>query len=266
MIEPWILPPALALIAAVLALGPLGTQVLQRGVVFIDLAIAQAAAAAALAATLIGDHPSWWIIHGASTLGALLMAGAVALLSRRWPALREALIGLVYVACASLALLTASHDPHGAEHLHALLAADVLWSDWNQAAVLGVCALVVLALGRRLDKDRWFFPVFAVVASIAVQTLGLFVVFAALITPGLWQRRLHTRKAIAVAIAGAACFSGLALSWVLDAPSGPWVALSLALTGVMSALVPGMIRSDTSALRRPTADPSAPSASTRRID
>jgi zinc/manganese transport system permease protein len=241
----WLLTPALALALAVLALGPLGVQVLRRGVVFIDLAIAQSAAAAALAAVTLADHPPWFITQGAATLGALVVAGAVALLSRRWPPYREALIGLIYVASASLALLTAHQDAHGAEHLHALLAADVLWSDPKQVSALAACALVVLASRRLLDRDVWFFPIFAIVTSVAVQTLGLFVVFAALITPGLWQRGLGRHPAIAHAVSVAACAAGLALSWILDAPSGPWVALSLALAGVMSAFRAGiMVRTD----------------------
>lgn len=241
----WLLPPVLALALGVLALGPLGEQVLRRGVVFIDLAIAQAAAAAALAAVTLADHPPWFVTQAAASLGALLVAGTVALLSRRWPQYREALIGLVYVASASLALLTAHQDPHGAEHLHALLAADVLWSDEKQVVVLALCALGVLLTRRRLVRDAWFFPVFALVTSMAVQSLGLFVVFAALITPGLWQHRLGARPAVALMVAAAACTLGLALSWKLDAPSGPWVALCLALAGVASAFWTGIISRST---------------------
>lgn len=237
----WILPPLLALAAAVLALGPLGAQVLKRGVVFIDLAIAQAAAAAALAAVTVADHPPWFVTQAAATLGALLVAGGVALLSRRWPEYREALIGLIYVASASLALLTAHQDAHGSEHLHALLAADVLWSDWPQALALGGCAILVLMTRRRLDQDVWFFPVFAGVASVAVQSLGLFVVFAALIAPALWQRRLAGRRALALVLSAGSALLGLSLSWLLDAPSGPWVALSMAAVGLSSAFVGGRI-------------------------
>jgi zinc/manganese transport system permease protein len=237
----WLLLPVLALALAVLALGPLGEQVLRRGVVFLDLAIAQAAAAAALAAVTLADHPPWFVTQAAASLGALLVAGAVALLSRCWPQYREALIGLVYVASASLALLTAHQDAHGAEHLNALLAADVLWSDEKQVGTLALGALIVMITRRRLGRDAWFFPVFALVTSMAVQTLGLFVVFAALITPGLWQHRLGARPVVALMIAAAACGVGLAMSWGLDAPSGPWVALCLALAGVASAFWTGII-------------------------
>jgi zinc/manganese transport system permease protein len=231
--EWWLLPPVLALVAGVLALAPLGAQVLRRGVVFIDLAVAQAAAAGALVAMALGDHPPWWVSQATAAAGALLAAGVVATLARAWPAHREALIGLVYVLGACAALLTARQDPHGAEHLHALLAADVLWSDWPQVAVLAACAAAVGLARHRLGQDTLFFVTFALVASLAVQALGLFVVFAALIAPGLWQRA-GFGAATATTAAIAAALGGLAASWWLDAPSGPLVALSLALFGVAS--------------------------------
>jgi zinc/manganese transport system permease protein len=236
MLDSWFLPPILALAAGVLALAPLGTQVLHRGVVFVDLAVAQAAAAAALAAMALGQHPSWIVTQLTAATGALLAAGLVAILARTWPEHREALIGLVYVACACVALLVARADAHGAEHLHALLAADVLWSDWPQVIILTVCASGVAIVGSaRLARDGWFFAVFALVASLAVQVLGLFIVFSALIAPGLWHRAGLGMSA-ATGIALAAAMVGLAGSWVLDAPSGPLVALSLALCGAASSL------------------------------
>lgn len=235
MTEAWFLAPLAALLFGVLALAPLGHQVLARGVVFIDLAVAQAAAAAALWAATAIDHPEPWLTQLLATAGALAAAGAVALLTRRWPAQREALIGLLYVAGASAALLGARQDPHGRERLSELLAADVLWASWPQVAVLAACTVAVALAGRRLQRDGVFFPVFALVASLAVPALGLFVVFAALIAPALW-RRAGAGAATATALALAACAAGLGASWWLDAPSGACVALGLAGCGAASAL------------------------------
>jgi len=231
----WFLLPVAALLLGVLALAPLGHQVLERGVVFIDLAVAQAAAAAALWVGSFVDHPDWLTTQALAVAGALTCAGAVALLSRRWPGQREALIGLLYVLGASVALLGARQDPHGRERMSELLAADVLWAQWPQVAVLVACATVVLLLGHRLARDGIFFPIFAMVASLAVPVLGLFLVFAALIAPALWQRAGASR-ALAWTGAMAACGAGLAASWGLDAPSGACVALALSAFGAMSAL------------------------------
>ena len=114
VIHGWFFWPAAALVAGVLALAPLGAQVLARGVVFIDLAVAQAAALGVMVANALFDHPGSLPSQAAATAGALLCAGLVATVVRRWPAQREALIGLVYVAGATGALLAARAGRFGA--------------------------------------------------------------------------------------------------------------------------------------------------------
>lgn len=230
----WYLTPMAALLLGLLALAPLGTQVLARGVVFIDLAVAQAAAAAALWVAAVVDHPNAWTTQAMATTGAMACAAAVAWLSRRWPQQREALIGLLYVFGASMALLGAGQDPHGRERLSQLLAADVLWADWPQVMVLGACAAAVALSRRWLPRDAVFYPGFALVASLAVPVLGLFVVFAALIAPALWQRS-GVQAWLAGLGAVLASALGLLASWVLDVPSGAAVALSLSAFGVLGA-------------------------------
>ncbi len=230
MIEFWFLAPAAALLAGLLALAPLGAQVLRRGVVFIDLAVAQAAAAAALAIAALVDHPGWWTTQAAALAGALLAAALVAVLARRAPQQREALIGLVYVACACAALLAARGDPHGRERLGELLAADVLWAGWPQVAVMAGAALLAGLLRPWLARDAVLYPLFALAVSLAVPVLGLFVVFAMLIAPALWNGgRLATAGSLAAIVLG------LAVSWAADLPSGACVALSLAAFGAASA-------------------------------
>ncbi|MFM2449073.1 MAG: hypothetical protein RIS44_1523 [Pseudomonadota bacterium] len=234
----WFLAPALALCLGVLALAPLGAQVLSRGVVFIDLAVAQAAAAASLWAGAWIDHPSMLETQGIAAAGALACAALVAALARRWPAQREALIGLVYVVGASLALLGARQNPHGRERLAELLAADVLWSGWWQVGALAVCAVLMTLLQRLsahwLRRDAVFYIAFALVASVVVPVLGLFVVFVALIAPALWWRS-GAAWWLAVSSTMVAAALGLSLSWWFDAPSGACVALALGAWGVASA-------------------------------
>jgi zinc/manganese transport system permease protein len=236
--DSWFLAPTLALLAGLAALAPLGVQVLARGVVFIDLAVAQAAAAAGLAAGALVDHPAPLVTQAWAAAGALLCAGLVAVLVRRWPQQREALIGLVYVTGASVAVLAARADPHGRDRLLELLAADLLWADWSQASLLAAVAVGVVTLqrlgARVLGHDGGFYPVFALVASIAVPVLGLFVVFVALIAPALWVRR-GWALGLALAAAATAGALGLLASWAWDAPSGACVALALALWGAASA-------------------------------
>jgi zinc/manganese transport system permease protein len=169
---------------------------------------------------------------------------------RRWPGQREALIGLLYVLGASIALLGARQDPHGRERMSELLAAHMLWARWPQFAVLLGCAVAVLLLGGRLARDRVFFPVFAAVASLTVPVLGLFLVFAALIAPALWQRA-GASPTVGRLGAVAACGGGLAASWTFDAPSGACVALALSTFGSLSAVRGGAIPQPASSLARP---------------
>jgi zinc/manganese transport system permease protein len=259
MLDAWFLAPVAALLFGVLALAPLGAQVLARGVVFIDLAVAQAAAAAALWVGAFVDHPDWITTQALAVAGALACAGAVAGLSRRWPGQREALIGLLYVLGASIALLGARQDPHGRERMTELLAADVLWAQWPQVAVLATCAAAVLALRARLARDGVFYSVFAAVTSLAVPVLGLFLVFAALIAPALWQRA-GVAGPLAWAGGAAACALGLAASWLLDAPSGACVVLALSAYGLLSVARGGARARDRHAIGTPAEGRQAPPA------
>jgi zinc/manganese transport system permease protein len=206
------------------------------GVVFIDLAVAQAAAAAALWAAAIVDHPDHWTTQGLALAGGLVCAGTVAWLSGRWPKQREALIGLLYVLGASAALLGARLDPHGRERMAELLAADLLWAQWPQVAALGVCAAAVALVGRRLHRDRWFLPALRWRGQRRGAGAGLVPGLCAADRPRLVGARRHDTRARALLAGIAAGLLGLASSWVLDAPSGACTALALAGFGLASSL------------------------------
>lgn len=235
----WLAAPAAALLAATLLLVPLGAQVLARGVVFIDLAVAQVAACGVLAAGMLVEGASPALGAAAAAGAALAGSGLVWWLARRWPQQREALIGLVYVAGSAASVIAVAFDPHGRERLAALLAADVLWVPWPAVMLLASGAALVIGLAtagsRLLKRDALFYPLFALALSVAVQTLGLYLVFALLIGPALWSRRGAKLPAVLLAGAGA-CAVGMAISWALDWPSGASVAACLCMLGLLSAL------------------------------
>lgn len=231
----WVVAPGAALSAACVLLVPLGVQVLARGVVFIDLALAQVAATGALIMSMLVEHPSLWVTSASAA--ALTGAALVWWLARRWPQQREALIGLVYVTGAGLSVIAAGFDPHGRERLAALLAADVLWAPWPGAALLGAGAVVILVLSASgaLRFDAVFYPAFALALSAAVPVLGLYLVFALLIAPALWTRR---GASLRCSVAGALLVSGtgLGVSWAWDLPSGACIATALCIVGLSAAL------------------------------
>ncbi len=232
----WLAAPAAALLLASLVLVPLGAQVLARGVVFIDLAVAQIAACGVLAAGAMVEEPGAVLSAVAAAAAALLGSAGVWWLARRWPEQREALIGLVYVAGAGVSVIAVAFDPHGRERLTRLLAADVLWVPWSAVLLLAAAAAAVGALSLRaglLRRDAVFYPAFALALSVAVQTLGLYLVFALLIGPALWTMRgVALGKAVVLGVA--ACLAGMGVSWALDWPSGASTALALCALGILA--------------------------------
>src|SRR5687767_7924931 len=122
-----ILWPALAAGLLVVATHvPLGIRVLERGIVFIDLAVAQFAALGVVVAVWAGLAPEGAAVQAAA-LGAAL-AGALALnwSERLWPEVQEAVIGVAFVLAANAAILVLAANPHGAEHLKELLTGQIL--------------------------------------------------------------------------------------------------------------------------------------------
>jgi zinc/manganese transport system permease protein len=218
---------------------PLGMQVLRRGIVFIDLAVAQVAALGVLVAGSLTTNATAASVAGMGA--ALAGAGLVAALSRAWPERREALIGLVYVAGAVGALLWVSADPHGGQKLASLLAGDVLWVLPGQLVGLAGATALFLLLHRVKGETFWngaaFYPAFAVLVSLSVPLLGLYLVFATLIVPALAVTAGRLRHVLAGLVMGGFAYgAGLLASLVWDLPSGPCVVLALMAGGMLVAL------------------------------
>jgi zinc/manganese transport system permease protein len=217
----------------------LGVQVLKRGVVFIDLAIAQIAALGVMiAAALVHDH----LVAGlGGAAAALAGAGLVAWLSRRFPDLREAMIGLVYVGSAVLAVLWISVNPQESHQLATMLSGDVLWVTWPGLAPLAIVTLPFLLLHAfghgSLTVGRGFYPWFAILVSLSVPLLGLYLVFATLIVPAIVSATRPGLSWTRIVVMGTVAYAlGLLASLSWDLPSGPCVVLALILVGAGSGL------------------------------
>lgn len=222
----------------------LGIDVLRRGIIFIDLAIAQVAALGTIVASLTDLDG---VFHGlphaigvpaGAQLAAALAAGLGALLltwcERRWPDIQEALIGLVFVFAAAAGILLLAHNPHGGEHLRDLLAGQLLWVGWQQLLPVAVLYVGVLVLWFG-PAQHWprlgFYLLFAVTVTASVQLIGVLLVFASLIAPAVATRALSGKRRILIAyLVGAAGYAvGLGLSLYADLPAGATVACSLCL-------------------------------------
>ena len=234
-----------AFIAGLLVLAthvPLGAQVLDRGIVFIDLAIAQIAGLGVIAADTLGLPEGGVAVQVAAVCAALLGALLLTWTERRAPRQQEALIGVMFIlaACASIFLLAG--NPHGGEHLKDLLVGQILWVNTTQLAWLAaVTALLLLALWqgwvRRLGRFG-FYAVFALAVTASVQVVGVYLVFASLIIPALGTLQLRAPRRLVVAwLLGAAAYAlGLALSALFDLPSGAVIVWTLAAFALISAL------------------------------
>jgi|APGre2960657505_1045072.scaffolds.fasta_scaffold15938_3 zinc/manganese transport system permease protein len=221
---------------------PLGMQVLQRGIIFIDLAIAQVAGLGAyLVIRLYGEAASvLWVQAGAVGL-ALVAAWLLVATERITARYQEPVIGIVFVLAATAVVLLLANDPHGGQHLADLLAGQILWIGWAQIFYSALATAVLLCAmfffqGKRLG----FYSLFAVAITVSVQLAGVYLVFATLIIPALATAKLQARRmrlwaTYLVAVVGYVL--GLAGSALFDLPTGPLIVWSLALVGVATLLI-----------------------------
>nr|WP_295775259.1 metal ABC transporter permease [Rhodoferax sp.] len=237
-----------AFIAGLLVLAthvPLGAQVLDRGIVFIDLAIAQIAGLGVIAADAVGLPEGGVAVQIAAVVAALLGALLLTWTERKAPHQQEALIGVMFILAACAGILLLSGNPHGGEHLKELLVGQILWVNTTQLLWLGgVSALILFALWRgwvaRLGRFG-FYAVFALAVTASVQLVGVYLVFASLIIPALATRAPASgkRHGVAYAIGVVGYALGLALSAVLDLPSGAVIVWTLAACALAWAWING---------------------------
>jgi zinc/manganese transport system permease protein len=239
-----------AMVAGVIVLSthvPLGRQVLARGIIFIDLAIAQIAAMGVIAAQFMGVDEHGIGVQLAAAIAALAGAALLAWTDRRWPRMQEPFIGTLFVLAATGGLLLLANNPQGGEHLKDLLVGQILWVSYGQlipAAVLSVILLVIMWLRQGRLAGVLFYALFALAITVSVQLVGVYLVFASLIVPALATSNLAGRRqltaAYAVGVAGYA--AGLMLSAVFDLPSGAMIVWTLAACALLAQLVPAVRR------------------------
>ncbi len=221
----------------------LGKQVLKRGIIFIDLAIAQIAA---LGAIVVGmDHDIGELAYAniwMPALFALAGAGVIAWLAKHMAEELEAMIGCFYVLSAVAAMLLLSNDPHGAELLKQLMSGQILWVSWQQLLLPAVVYSVILALifarPKVLDGAA-FYLLFAVVITLSVELVGVYLVFSTLILPALAINKLSGRHVLlwAYGVGLVGYLLGLYLSASFDLPSGAAIVATLALSAIIFRLV-----------------------------
>jgi len=266
--------PLLALILLPGILVYFGLHVVERGIIFVDLALAQVAALGVCVAILMGAHPGELLPYLLSLLFTLLGAALFSLTRFRHPRVpHEAIIGIIYVVAAAAATVVLSHSAEGDEALKNLLVGNILLV--SRAEVLRTTVLyavigaihyflrgkflritfdpeaVSVAGGRVRLWDFLFYGTFGFVVTSFVQIAGVYLVFSYLIVPAvcgaLLAEGIRSRLAIGWAVALAGGLAGLGISvqlTTLDLPTGPTIVCVFGALLIASAIM--------AALRRPS--------------
>jgi zinc/manganese transport system permease protein len=250
----------------------LGLHIVERGVIFVDLALAQVSALGVAVAILMGAHPEHDLLPYVMALAFTFIGAAVFALTRfrhvRVP--QEAIIGIVYIVAAAASVLVLGRTASGDEEIKNLLLGNILLVTREQ--VLKTCALfAALALFHVLfrrqflllsfDLERahaqglavrfWdflFYVAFGFVVTSFVQIAGVYLVFSYLIVPAvcgaLLSERIAARLAIGWGVALTSGVAGLLLStqWTaMDLSTGPTIVcvfgVCLLASGALAALL-----------------------------
>ena len=237
-----------------------GLHVLARNVIFVDLALAQAAAFGATLAFLLGHAPQ---SAGSYAWSLLFALGASALLTatRFWSGRihQEALIGVIYVVAAASAFLLVDKAPQGAEHIKQMLTGNILTVSENDLLVIAPLYAVIAGLHAWTARRGWFggtaarevlgdfafYACFALVVTSSVALAGVLLVFSFLIIPAaigvLYAKRRLRQLAIGWAAGLAASALGLAASYAWDLSTGAAMVCTfgavLALAGLLRPVI-----------------------------
>lgn len=202
-----------------------GMEILKRGIIFTDLAIAQFAALGSSVSLGYFHEEHFYLL----TLGfALLSALLIAFASTRRVHL-EAFIGILYVLGASGIMMVLSHSAEGMEHFKSLLASDILFTPPSEVMKSGVIysfiALALYFLYPKLEgffKELLFFSLLAITVTSSVSLAGVFVVFVLLIAPPFVSLSLGLKKPLLGSFIFGWFFSicAILISYFYDLPTG----------------------------------------------
>lgn len=221
---------------------PLGQEVLKRGIIFIDLAIAQVAGLGVIAAHAMDWDPNGVEVQIAAVSAALAAAIGLNWTEKRWPKIQEPLIGILFILAATGGILLLAGNPHGSEHLKELLVGQILWQTYASLlplAVLYAATLIFWFTVRERFGPLMFYLIFAIVVTASVQVVGIYLVFASLIIPALATTGLRrgNRLMVGYLIGAMSYLAGIGLSIYLDLPTGAVIVWSMAAVAVLVGFV-----------------------------
>jgi zinc/manganese transport system permease protein len=246
----------------------LGVHVVERGVIFVDLSLAQIAALGASVAMIYGFDPhtttSYWVSLGFTFLGALVFANVRAKHSR---IPQEAIIGICYAVASAATILAMSKASGETEHLKDMLVGNLLFVSWHEviktALLYGAIGLFhyifrkkFLAVSMNHDLERvdgmsvrfWdllFYGSFGFVVTSSVAIAGVLLVFCYLIVPSvagmLFAKTIGKRLAVAWTMGTLVSALGIYLSVKLDLPTGAAIVCTFGIVLAVMATVKALL-------------------------
>ena len=254
--------PVTACALVALILGYFGSHILSRGIIFIDIAIAQIAALGTMIGLLLGLAEESTEVQVISYLFTLIIIGGFAFLKKKdlfVPA--EAVIGIIYCMGLALAILLAERIPGGSNYITKTITGNILWVTWDKVLKCGLMfagvGVIHIILGGQIAHisqsgnshsysgnrtkllDLIFYLTFGFVVVKAVLIGGIFVVFTLLIAPAAaamlfnqsWKSRLIWSWIIGIS----GSVAGILLSYFLNISNGPSIVVLLgALVFIMA--------------------------------
>jgi zinc/manganese transport system permease protein len=243
----FLITPFLGCVVLIFIHAYFGIHILERGVIFLDLSLAQVIAVGIAASCFLGDDPSirFYLAVAFAVLGAFVLTFSKQI-GRHINI--EAFIGVLYVFSFALSILLLDKSAHGTEEFKSIMNGNILWMTWGDlikativyAAVGGVHILFwkkFMALSYGNEKgifwEFFFFLTFALVLVSSVQIAGILQVFSFLVIPALIGR-LYTRDPIKILLKGwgiglLVSLFGVSLSYKLDLPTAPLLVASLSV-------------------------------------
>jgi zinc/manganese transport system permease protein len=262
------LPPFVACMVLVAIHSYLGLHVIARGVIFVDLSLAQMAAFGTTIGLLAGFMPgtagSFMFSLSFTAIGAAVFAATRTEHEGRVP--QEAIIGIVYVVASAAALLAADKAPKGADAIKDVLVGTILWVTWptiiRVAVIYAVLGAVLFALRKRFETIsftprtaaangwslRWwdfiFYLIFGSVITLSVPLGGVLMVFSFLVVPAviafLFTANPSKLTLISWSSGAIASALGLWLSYKFDLPTGPTIVCSYGLILMVAGIIKRM--------------------------
>ena len=229
-------PPLVAGLLISITHAPLGIEVLRRGIIFIDLAIAQIAGLGLVAAEIILHEPPMLIVQAAA-LGAAVLAGLFfRKIESRMPKHQEAIIGVAFILAASLTILILADHPFAGEKTTHLLSGQILFVSWGDVLYHLPVYLFTLATWFLIPRSRggvWFYLIFALAITSSVQLVGVYVVFASLILPALSVVNFNNSVIYAWISGISAILLAMLVSVLSDLPTGPFIVITYTVVAIL---------------------------------